>query len=183
MKQQHQNLALAGLLALALGLSGCAATSGDQAADSAGGGMSHGASGSAGQSATGSGAAGKPGGTDASGSSGTMGTGSSGSPETTTPVEDGRTFGAAGNAVPNSTVQSIEIVPSQAAGASSSAGSASSAIGSSGAAGATGSSPSSEVYRITLRMDDGSTQVVTQDSAPGFRSGDRVSTAGGVIRR
>jgi outer membrane lipoprotein SlyB len=39
------------------------------------------------------------------------------------------------------------------------------------------------VYRITLRMDDGSTQVVTQDTTPDFRSGDRVNLSGGAIRR
>jgi outer membrane lipoprotein SlyB len=56
------------------------------------------------------------------------------------------------------------------------------AMGSSGAAGATGSSANSS-YRVTLRMDDGSTQVVTQDATPEFRSGDRVSLSGGVIQR
>jgi outer membrane lipoprotein SlyB len=38
------------------------------------------------------------------------------------------------------------------------------------------------VYRVTLRMDDGSTQVVTQESTPDFRSGDRVSMNSGAIR-
>ncbi len=57
------------------------------------------------------------------------------------------------------------------------------AVGSSGS-GATGSSMASDrVYRITLRMDDGSTQVVTQETTPDFRSGDRVSLNSGVIGR
>jgi outer membrane lipoprotein SlyB len=38
------------------------------------------------------------------------------------------------------------------------------------------------VYRITLRMDDGSTRVVTQETTPDFRSGDRVNLTGGAIQ-
>jgi outer membrane lipoprotein SlyB len=61
-----------------------------------------------------------------------------------------------------------------------------------GGAGATGSSgtgtsgssmTSDRVYRITLRMDDGSTQVVTQETMPDFRSGDRVNHSSGMISR
>jgi outer membrane lipoprotein SlyB len=37
------------------------------------------------------------------------------------------------------------------------------------------------MYRITLRMDDGTTRVITQDKMPAFRTGDRVSMTGGVI--
>ena len=47
--------------------------------------------------------------------------------------------------------------------------------------GTTGSS-SDRVYRVTLRMDDGSTQVVTQQATPDFRTGDRVSLSGGAIQ-
>jgi outer membrane lipoprotein SlyB len=57
-------------------------------------------------------------------------------------------------------------------------------MGSSGAAGATGSaSGSSQSYRVTVRMDDGSTQVVTHGTTPDFRSGDRVNVTGGSIQR
>jgi outer membrane lipoprotein SlyB len=56
------------------------------------------------------------------------------------------------------------------------------AVGGSGAGGATGSSSSDRVYRVTLRMDDGSTQVVTQETTPDFRSGDRVNLIGGVLQ-
>jgi outer membrane lipoprotein SlyB len=42
---------------------------------------------------------------------------------------------------------------------------------------------SDRVYRVTLRMDDGSTQVVTQETTPDFRSGDRVNHSGGAIQR
>jgi outer membrane lipoprotein SlyB len=56
------------------------------------------------------------------------------------------------------------------------------AVGSSGS-GATGSSAPDRVYRITLRQDDGSTQVITQETTPDFRSGDRVNLSGGAIQR
>ncbi|MGZ8288528.1 MAG: hypothetical protein ACXWU7_04995 [Telluria sp.] len=77
---------------------------------------------------------------------------------------------------PNSVVTMIEVVPRPAAAG---------AVGATGAAGATGSSSSSSdrLYRVTLRMDDGSTQVITQEWAPTFRSGDRVQLMGGEIQR
>jgi outer membrane lipoprotein SlyB len=56
------------------------------------------------------------------------------------------------------------------------------AVGGSGATGTTGSSSTDRVYRITLRMDDGSTQVITQESTPDFRSGDRVNLNSGAIQ-
>lgn len=83
---------------------------------------------------------------------------------------------AAGTAAPpNSVVTMIEVVPrtGDATGAGTMAGAA---VG--GTAGA-----SDRVYRITLRMDDGSTRVVTQEWAPTFRSGDRVNLSGGEIQR
>jgi outer membrane lipoprotein SlyB len=88
---------------------------------------------------------------------------------------------------PNATVMAVEVVPRQAGSSSGAgmegAGSAAGAMGSSGTAGSTGSSTASDrVYRITLRMDDGSTQVVTQETTPDFRSGDRVNLAGGMIQ-
>jgi len=53
-----------------------------------------------------------------------------------------------------------------------------------GSTGTSGSSMTSDrVHRITLRMDDGSTQIVTQEATPDFRSGDRVNLSGGAIRR
>jgi outer membrane lipoprotein SlyB len=77
--------------------------------------------------------------------------------------------------MPNAVVTVIEVVPH--AGAEGSA-----AVGGSGTTGATGSSPTAEkMYRITLRMDDGTTRVVTQDKAPTFRNGDRVNMTDGMI--
>ncbi len=86
------------------------------------------------------------------------------------------------SAAPNSTVLAIEILP-----ASSGITEGDSSMGSSGTAGATGSaggsSGSSQSYRVTVRMDDGSTQVVTHNTTPDFRSGDRVNVTGGSIQR
>jgi outer membrane lipoprotein SlyB len=84
---------------------------------------------------------------------------------------------------PNATVAAIEVMPqssSAAAEGDTSAG-ASAAMGSS-SGGSTGSSSADQVYRVSLRMDDGSTQVVTQQTMPDFRTGDRVSLAGGAIQ-
>jgi outer membrane lipoprotein SlyB len=69
-------------------------------------------------------------------------------------------------------VMSIEPMPRQGA------------VGGSGTAGTTGSSMGEDkVYRVTLRMDDGTTRVVTQEKAPTYRTGDRVNMRDGVITR
>jgi outer membrane lipoprotein SlyB len=81
---------------------------------------------------------------------------------------------------PNATVAAIEVMPRSSSAATEGDTSASAAMGSS-SGGTTGSSPD-RVYRVTLRMDDGSTQVVTQQTTPDFRTGDRVSLTGGVIQ-
>jgi outer membrane lipoprotein SlyB len=42
---------------------------------------------------------------------------------------------------------------------------------------------SDRLYRITLRTDDGRTQVITQEWAPTFATGDRVRLVSGSIQR
>lgn len=56
---------------------------------------------------------------------------------------------------------------------------------SAGAAAAGGSlgSPTDKVYRITVRMDDGTTQTVLAESMPSYKSGDRVRYANGTVSR
>jgi outer membrane lipoprotein SlyB len=70
----------------------------------------------------------------------------------------------------------IEVVPrsGDATGAGTMAGAA---------VGGTATGTADRVYRVTLRMDDGSTRVITQEWAPTFRSGDRVNLTGGEIQR
>jgi outer membrane lipoprotein SlyB len=82
---------------------------------------------------------------------------------------------------PNSTVVSIDVIPRQAGSAATGAGTMAGAAVGGSTAGATGSSEADRVYRVTLRMDDGSTRVVTQETTPDFRAGDRVNLSGGGI--
>jgi len=182
MKQKHQSVFLAGLLALAVGLSACSSWRG--------GGMgSSGSSGTSGETGSSGTATGTSSSSGSSGSSGTSGTSGSSSA-----YDSSGTSGTAGmsgssgmmqergaNAAattPNATVAAIEVMPRS--GGTTMDGETAGAMGSS-AGGTTGSSPD-RVYRITLRMDDGSTQVVTQQTTPDYRTGDRVSLAGGVIQ-
>jgi hypothetical protein len=87
---------------------------------------------------------------------------------------------SASSTSPNATVAAIEVMPRSGSATTEGDSSASAAMGSS-SGGSTGSSPD-RVYRVTLRMDDGSTQVVTQQTTPDFRTGDRVSLTGGAIQ-
>jgi hypothetical protein len=74
----------------------------------------------------------------------------------------------------NGTVMMIEVMPRAQAGSAS--------AGATGSAGVTGSSSDPDrIFRVTLQLDDGSTRVITQDTPPNFRSGDRVNLSGGVV--
>ncbi|GJJ00819.1 hypothetical protein RugamoR64_13570 [Duganella rhizosphaerae] len=56
-------------------------------------------------------------------------------------------------------------------------------VGMAGAAAAGGSVglPTDKVYRVTVRMDDGSTQMVVVDSMPSYKTGDRVRYNNGSL--
>lgn len=56
-------------------------------------------------------------------------------------------------------------------------------VGSAGAAAAGGSvgMPTDKVYRVTVRMDDGSNQMVVVDSMPSYKIGDRVRYNNGTL--
>jgi hypothetical protein len=151
-----------------MGSSGTSGTSGETGSS----GTATGTSGSSGMSGSGD--------TGSSGTSGASGTaGSSTGYDSAGAMTQGQ--GATAPPMsPNATVAAIEVVPSSSGAAMEGESSASAAMGSS-AGGATGSS-ADRVYRVTLRMDDGSTQVVTQQTTPDFRTGDRVSLAGGMIQ-
>ncbi|NIA57340.1 hypothetical protein HAV22_27320 [Massilia sp. TW-1] len=163
MKQKHQSICLAGLLALAVGLSACSSWRGGSMGSS--GGMS-----------------GTGGGTGPAGSSGSSGTAGSSSGYDSASTGMMQNQGASAMPMsPNATVASIEALPRSSSSATEGNAGASAAMGSS-SGGATGSSSADRIYRVTLRMDDGSTQVVTQQTTPDFRTGDRVSLAGGMIQ-
>jgi hypothetical protein len=108
----------------------------------------------------------------------TTGSGMTGAAGTT-----GGSTAAAPSTTPNATVAAIEVVSGQgAAGTTEGTSSSSSAVGGSAGGTSASSSGSDRIYRVTLRMDDGSTQVISQSSTPDFRSGDRVSLVGGTIQ-
>ena len=139
-------------------------------------------------SGSGSGSNSGPTTTNPTGATGTDRTGATGSDPSTaatgTPSQYGATSGVSDSAgatgTPNSTVTSIEVVQRTAGDTSTSAGTvAGAAVG-----GTTGATMSGDrVYRITLRTDDGRTQVITQEGAPTFSTGDRVRLSSGVIQR
>jgi hypothetical protein len=88
----------------------------------------------------------------------------------------------------NSIVAAIEAIPrkNSDSGAGSttgaSVGSSSSGFsGSSGSSGNTISSATDVAYRVTLRMADGTTRIIIQQTTPSFRVGDPVNLNGQVI--
>lgn len=178
MKRIEQSVLLAGLLAF--GLAACTTDrmrSGDTASTTA----TESATGiSYGTPATGAAATGQSttmGGTGTASTATGTGTGTAtGTSEIPSATGTTSTDPQSAAIVPNSVVTMIEVVPRQgdATGAGTLAGAA---------VGGTAAGTSDRVYRVTLRMDDGSTRVVTQEWAPTFRSGDRVNLSGGEIQR
>lgn len=75
----------------------------------------------------------------------------------------------------NSVVTNVEIVPRQSAsvGAGTVAGAA---------VGGTMGNSSDRVYRVNIRMDDGSTKTLTQETMPAFKSGDRIRVDNDIIQ-
>jgi outer membrane lipoprotein SlyB len=80
-------------------------------------------------------------------------------------------------------VAAIEVVPRQSASSSSAGAVGAAAVGGSGGSTSSSGTGADRVYRVTLHMDDGSTQVVTQETTPDFRTGDRVNLSGGAIAK
>lgn len=104
-----------------------------------------------------------------SGAQGTSGYGTGSQAQTQTQAGQPSSMGTetiTTSGTPNSVVTSIDVVPRQAAGGAGTVAGA--------AVGGTTGSASDRVYRITLRMDDGTSRIVTQESAPAFKTGDRV---------
>lgn len=51
------------------------------------------------------------------------------------------------------------------------------------ASGGTMGSPTEKIYRVTVRLDDGSTQIVLAESMPSYKNGERVRYANGIVTR
>lgn len=176
MKRKELGVLLAGVLALGLGACTSTGTSSDTMGSTGD---------TATSSTTGSGGTGTSGSTGTTGSTGSDAMGNAGSTATgassTSQYESGTgSMPSASASAPNSTVTNIEIIPRQSGGA----GAGSAAVGGANTAGTTGSSMASDrVYRITLRMDDGTVQVITQEATPSFSTGDRVRMTSGAIER
>jgi hypothetical protein len=80
-------------------------------------------------------------------------------------------------------IQSIDALPrTEAFGPTAGAAMGGTTSGGSGAMTGSGA-PGDMVYRVTLRMDDGSTRAIIQESRPGFQTGDRVRTASNMLQR
>lgn len=153
MNRKQQSVVLASLLALAL--AGCESTRGS--------------------SDTTTGSMGSGGGMASGGTAGSSGGSTAQTPQTPPAAGGALAPQATPQATPNAIVVAIDLVPSP-----SEAGGT--AMGASGTAGTTGASPGGrQLYRITLKMDDGTTRIVTSDKAPGFRNGDRVNLTEGMI--
>jgi hypothetical protein len=182
----------------AMGSTSATQSAGQSGADAS---ASMGTTGNAGTTASMASGTGSSGTTGTTGSMGTAtaGTGSAG--QSTTGTSTGATSGSAMGAMgttgsttastmgsastppgtPNSTVASIDVVP-RPSGRTGMGTVAGAAVG--GATGTAGTTMTGDrVYRITLRMDDGTTQSITQEGAPAFRPGERLRVINGVILR
>lgn len=175
MMRTQQNVILAGFLA-ALALAGCTATPSGVNNDQMGT-----ASNTMGATTGSSATAGAIGSHNASGATAdnmgvqnTEGTSAGSMAEAPGAIGANKTQGMmAANAV----VISVESMPRQGAVVAGGA-----AVGGTGNVGSTGSSMDDDkMYRITVRMDDGSTRVITQETSPSFGAGDRVNMTDGAI--
>ncbi|MGK5008741.1 hypothetical protein [Janthinobacterium sp. MDB2-8] len=80
--------------------------------------------------------------------------------------------------ISSATVQSIVTVPR-----GMDQGSADTQAGTSGTSGSTSGAAGNMLYRVTLRLDDGTTRTLMQNTQPVFQIGDRVSVQKGVMQR
>ncbi len=79
-------------------------------------------------------------------------------------------------------VQSIDPLPRNMAGTSGvGVSGAAAAGGSTGAGTGSGATTGETPYRITVRMDDGTSQSIVVDTMPSYKIGDRVRYSSGVL--
>jgi hypothetical protein len=176
MKQSHQSVARTGLLAVALAITGCAATggAGDMYSDATSSNTDDVASrGDVDRIVTSSAIT-----SGSAGTSGSKGATDSGSAGMQDESGDQPAAAATRTPTPNGTVLSIAAPPAENGASTSDA-----SMGASGTAGTSGSGDGGQAYRVMVRMDDGSTQAITYTGTPDFRSGERINVTGGAIRR
>ena len=100
-------------------------------------------------------------------------------PQSSVPASNMRSdTNQSGMNISSATVQSIETVPR-----GMDQGSADMQAGTSGTAGSTSGAAGNMLYRVTLRLDDGTTRTFMQNTQPVFQIGDRVSVQKGVMQR
>lgn len=111
-------------------------------------------------------------GTGSTGSSGSMGSSSS-SASTGSMGSTASAGGTSSAQASYGTVQAIDQMQRQDVGVG--------AVGAAASGGTMGGSPTDRVYRVTVRMDDGSSQLVVVDAMPGYKIGDRVRYNNGTL--
>ncbi|MNM78993.1 hypothetical protein D3C81_909140 [compost metagenome] len=175
-----KTMALAGLLCT---LAACSSDPNRTSMSSTNGRSGESYSNTAGTGSTGSTSAGTGTGTSTSstmsdtstGSSGTAGTDSADARTSTANNAMNMDGSQTGVSIASATVQSIEPVPR-----GMDQGSSDMQSGSSGTAGTTSGNTQ---YRVTLRLDDGSTRAIMQNSQPSYQIGDRVKVVNGLLQR
>ena len=108
-------------------------------------------------------------------SSGTAGTGSADTRTSTANNAMNMDGSQTGVSIASATVQSIEPVSRGMDQSSSDM--------QSGSSGTAGSTSGNTQYRITLRLDDGSTRTLMQNSQPSYQIGDHVKVVNGLLQR
>lgn len=151
-------------LAACVALAGCSGMQRDRSSGSSG---TSGTSGTSGSSSSGYEGADHRGGRSGGMAGTASGTGSSGSMGDSAAMPGVR-----------GVVQSIERMTRQQAGISVSGAPGAAAVG-----GSLSGSGSDQVYRVTLRTEDGSTQSYVVEATPDYNVGDRVSYSSGSIQR
>ena len=117
---------------------------------------------------------GSTGSTGSVGSTGSAGTGSPGSTGSMGSTGGTASVGDSSSAQTSyGTVQAIDQMQRQDVGVG--------AMGAAAAGGTMAGSPTDRVYRVTVRMDDGSSQLIVVDSMPGYKIGDRVRYSNGTL--
>lgn len=135
---------------------------------------SYGMDGSSSQSTASGAGSGSTGSSTGSGSTGSMGSASSlGTSGATGSASSGTTAGSMAQ-TSYGVVQAIDQMTRQDLGAGT--------VGAAAAGGSVSGAPTDKVYRITVRMDDGSNQIVVLDSMPAYQIGDRVRYSNGTLQ-